>query len=170
MYNNDSPYNWQSLTRFSDTEGVGSLTFHVAGVASVSVRFRSKERPRKGIFGFDRARNETRAKKWKRGEGEGKEGNACRQTPRYWKPAFASERSARLARLVEQCWHVTMKGLFHTERSCMVCDTHVVVVVYSGRQDLLDLPSFFWNAKFFLRLNKGFWSFLLLSKVPPGSK
>ena len=125
MYNNDSPYNWQSLTRFSDTEGVGSLTFHVAGVASVSVRFRSKERPRKGIFGFDRARNETRAKKWKRGEGEGKEGNACRQTPRYWKPAFASERSARLARLVEQCWHVTMKGLFHTERSCMVRDTHI---------------------------------------------
>ena len=116
--------------------------------------FRSKERPR--------------AKKWKRGEG--KEGNACRQTPRFWKPAFASERSDWLARLVEQYWYVSMKGLFHTERSCMVCDTHVVVVVYSGRQDLLDLPSFFWNAKFFLRLNKGFWSFLLLSKVPPGSK
>ena len=43
----------------------------LACVASVSVRFRSKERPRKGIFGFDRARNETRAKKWKRGEGKG---------------------------------------------------------------------------------------------------
>ena len=36
--------------------------FFLACVASVSVRFRSKERPRKGIFGFDRARNETRAK------------------------------------------------------------------------------------------------------------
>ena len=33
------------------------------------------KRPRKGIFGFDRARNETTAKKGKRGEGEGKEGN-----------------------------------------------------------------------------------------------
>ena len=31
----------------------------VACVASVSVRFRSKERPRIGIFGFDRARNKT---------------------------------------------------------------------------------------------------------------
>ena len=36
--------------------------FFVAYVASVSVWFRSKERPRKGIFGFDSARSETRAK------------------------------------------------------------------------------------------------------------
>ena len=99
--------------------------FNVACVASVSVWFRSKEIPRKGTFGMDRARNETRAKKWKRGEGEGKEGNACRQTPRFWKPAFASERSAWLARLVEQCWHVSIKGLFHIERSCLVRDTHI---------------------------------------------
>ena len=51
-----------------------------------------------------------------------------------------------------------------------------VVVVYPGRQ---DLPSnicksiffdFFRNAKLFLRLNKGFRSFILFSKVPPGSK
>ena len=34
----------------------------VACVASVSVWFRSKERPRNGILGFGRARNETRAK------------------------------------------------------------------------------------------------------------
>ena len=94
----------------------------LACVASVSVRFRSKERPI-GIFGFDRARNKTKAKKWR--EGEGKEGNACRQTPRFWKPAFASERSAWLARLFEQYWHVSIKGLFHTERSCMVRDTHI---------------------------------------------
>ena len=39
----------------------------IACVASVSVRFRSKERPRNWIFGFDRARNKTKAKKWKRG-------------------------------------------------------------------------------------------------------
>ena len=97
----------------------------VACTASVSVWFRSKEIPRKGTLGFDRARNETKAKKWKMGEGDGKEGNACRQTPRFWKPAFASERSAWLARLVEQYWHVSIKGLFHTERSCMVRDTRI---------------------------------------------
>ena len=44
----------------------------VACVASVSVWFRSKERPRKGTFGFDRARNETRAKKWKKGRWKGR--------------------------------------------------------------------------------------------------
>ena len=43
----------------------------LACVASVSVWFRTKGRPRNGILGFGRARNETRAKKWKWGEGEG---------------------------------------------------------------------------------------------------
>ena len=47
----------------------------IACVASVSVWFRSKEKPRDGILGFGGARNETRAKKWKWGEEEGKEGN-----------------------------------------------------------------------------------------------
>ena len=41
----------------------------IACVASVSVWFRSKERRRNGILGFDRARNETRAKKMKVGRG-----------------------------------------------------------------------------------------------------
>jgi len=45
----------------------------LAGVANVSVWFQSKERQRNGIFGFGRARNETSTKKWKRGQGEGKE-------------------------------------------------------------------------------------------------
>ena len=54
-----------------------------ACVASVSVWFPNKERPRNSIFGFGHARNETRAKKWKKGEeeGKGKEENAYRQTP-----------------------------------------------------------------------------------------
>ena len=52
----------------------------------------------------------------KEGEGEGKEGNACRQTPRFWKPAFASERSAWLARLVEQYWHDRPCGRFSKSR------------------------------------------------------
>ena len=50
-------------------------------VASVSVWFRSKERPRNGILGFGRARNETRAKKMKVGEGEGKEGTFLSSPP-----------------------------------------------------------------------------------------
>ena len=37
-------------------KGIGFLSI-VACVASVSVWFRSKERPRSGIFGFDRAKN-----------------------------------------------------------------------------------------------------------------
>ena len=53
----------------------------VAYVASVSVWFRSEERPRKEIFGFDRVRHETRAKKWKRREGGGgvEEGNGLKR-------------------------------------------------------------------------------------------
>ena len=142
----------------------------VACVASVSVWFRSK----KGTFGFDRAKNETRTKKLKRGEGKGKEGNASRQTPWFWKPAFASERSAWFARLVEQYWQVSMKGLFHTERSCMVRDTHLnflrllfilVGKIYPRKEHL----NFIWNAKLFFRLYKGFRSFNLFSKVSSGS-
>ena len=57
-------------------------------MASVSVWFRRKERPRNGIFGFGRVKNRTRAIKWNRGGGgEGKEGNASRQIPGFWKPA-----------------------------------------------------------------------------------
>ena len=40
-----------------------TVGFSLACVASVSVWFRSKERPRNRILGFGRARNETRAKK-----------------------------------------------------------------------------------------------------------
>ena len=45
----------------------------VACVASVSVWFRSNKRSWKGIFGYDRSRNETRIKKWKRRRGRGKD-------------------------------------------------------------------------------------------------
>ena len=41
------------------------------------------------------------------------------------KETLASERSAWLARLVEQYWHVSIKGLFHTERSCVERDTYL---------------------------------------------
>ena len=57
----------------------------VACVASVSVGFGSKERPRNGIFGVFSARKMGRRTKTKErgGMGEGKEGNACRQTPGF---------------------------------------------------------------------------------------
>ena len=126
-------------------------------ISLLSKRFHMVSEQRK--TGFGRARNEMRAKKWKRGEGEGKEGNACRQTPRFWKPAFASERSAWLARLVEQCWHVSIKDLFHTERTVWYV---TVVVVYSGRQDLPFFPTptpLFYLCHFL----RGLWlSFLVL--------
>ena len=49
----------------------GLLLACVANVSHVFVWFRSKKRPRNGIFGFGRARNETRAKKMKEGRGGG---------------------------------------------------------------------------------------------------
>ena len=113
-----------SVSEISVFGGMCHMNTSVRSPSLRSKRFRLVSE-QKRTFGFDRARNETRTKKWKRGEGEGKEGNACRQTPWFWKPAFASERSAWLARLVEQYWHVSIKGLFHTERSCMVRDTHL---------------------------------------------
>ena len=52
------------------------LILFIACVASVSVWFRSKKRPkndaRNKILGFGRARKETSAKKWKRGRGRGR--------------------------------------------------------------------------------------------------
>jgi len=60
------------------------VSFRVTCVASVSVGFGSKERPRNGIFGVLSARKMGREPKTrKRGVGEGKEGNACRQTPGF---------------------------------------------------------------------------------------
>jgi len=57
---------------------------YIACVASVSVGFGSKERPRNRIFGVLSARKMGREpKKRKRGVGEGKEGNACTQTPGF---------------------------------------------------------------------------------------
>ena len=56
----------------------------LACVASVSVGFGSKERPRNGVFGILPARKMGREpKKRTVGVGEGKEGTACRQTPGF---------------------------------------------------------------------------------------
>ena len=65
--------------------GLGSEASSVWNcLASVSVRFRSKERPKKGIFfGFGQAKMEREPKNERVGMGVGKEGNACRKTPRF---------------------------------------------------------------------------------------
>ena len=57
------------------------MKYYPACVASVSVRFRSKEQ---GTRVKDRAKNGA-SKRAGRGWGR-KEGNACRQTPGFWKP------------------------------------------------------------------------------------
>ena len=53
---------------------------YLACVASVSVGLGSKERPRNGILP---ARNWVESQNKKEGVGEGKEGNACNQTPGF---------------------------------------------------------------------------------------
>ena len=67
---------------------------YVAYVASVSVGFRGKELPRE---------------KKERG-GEGKEGNACRQTPGFWKPPTL--------RFMPGWFHAVMK---HSSCVCNPC-------------------------------------------------
>ena len=114
-----------------------------------------------------------------RGRGRGRKETLADKPLDFWKAVFASERSAWLARLVEQYWHVSIKGLFHTERSCMVRDTHlpvVIVVWFWLARFTLQCKSiffnFFWNTKLFLRLYKGtgIRSFNLFCKVAPGSE
>ena len=88
-----------------------SMTSHV--ISLHSKRFRGvgeqrkiKERNRNGILP---ARNRSQSQNKKEGVGEGKEGNACGQTPGFWKPPFASERSSWVAGPVERYWHVSIK-------------------------------------------------------------
>ena len=117
-----------------------------------------------------------RAPKLKEGEGEGKEGNACRQAPRFWKSAFTSERSAWLARLVEQYWHVRSKVCFilrgHGWYVTRIVLWLLFILVGKICPPMHKCKSIFiglfWNVKLFLRLNKGFRPFNLFSKVPPG--
>ena len=63
----------------------------LACVATVSVLFRSKERPRNEILGFGRARNETSAKKMKEWGGEGRKPSflSSPPSPRLLAPFFA---------------------------------------------------------------------------------
>ena len=59
----------------------GSTVFFLAYVASVSVWFWKKERPRNGIFGLGSARNGTRTKKKKKRGGRGRGRNLSSPPP-----------------------------------------------------------------------------------------
>ena len=157
-------YRWMSIYQLVNALHLCLKYLTYSGLRSKRFRLVSEQRKtEERDLGFGRARNETRAKNWKWGEGEGKEGNACRQTPRFWKPAFASERSAWLARLVEQCWHVSIKGLFHTERTVWYV-TRILIfsgccLFWSARFALQCKSIFFdlfWNVRLFLLLDEGF--------------
>ena len=76
-----------------------------------SKHFRGAKSEKRGFRCFARAKNGVRAKTGRRGVGEGSKGNACGQTPWFWKPLFASEWSSWLAGLVKHYWHVSIKGL-----------------------------------------------------------
>ena len=148
----------------------------LACVASVSVWFRSKERPRNGILGFGRASNETRAKKMKVGGGGG-EGRKRLQTNPSILKTCVRQRTQRLIGSASQTiltcfdqrfvsyWEV-MIGTWHAS-SCGCC------LFWSARftfQCKSIFFNFFWNVKLFLRIYKGFRSFNLFSKVAFGSK
>ena len=100
---------------------------NIACVASVSVWFRRKEIPRKETFGFDRARNETRAKKWKRGEEDGKEGNACRHLD------FENLRSP-----VRGEFHISHNASLHTILSSLQIHVILSVLISSTGTRLLN--------------------------------
>ena len=107
----------------------------------------------------------------------GKEGNACRQTPGFWKPLLASEWSTWLAQLVK-------KIDMCQSRVCFILrghDSHIsflwLLFTLVGKICLLMCKSIFFdhfqNVKHFLWLNKsnrGFRLFNLFSKVPPVSE
>ena len=86
--------------------------------------------------------------------GGGGEGRKCLQT----NPSILTW----LAQLVEHYWHVSIKGLFHTERSCMV---RLFWWARFALQCKSILFNFFWNTKLFLRLYKDFRPFNLFSSV-----
>ena len=122
----------------------------VACVASVSVWFRSNERSWKGIFGYDCSRNETRTKKWKRGRGRGKN-ETFADKPSILKTCIRQRTQRLIGSVSRTILTCVDQSLFHTERSCMVRDTHLnflqlMFILVQGKSIFFN---FFWNAKVF---------------------
>ena len=68
---------------------------------------------------------EQKKKKGMTGEGEGKEGTACPQTPRFWKTAFAHERSFWLVRCW-WCWLLSTRNINQTRNALFTSITDLV--------------------------------------------
>ena len=64
-------------------------------------------------------------KKGMTGEGEGREGNACPQTPRFWKTAFAHERSFWMVRCW-YCWLLSTRNINQTRYVLFTCVADLV--------------------------------------------
>ena len=116
-------------------------------VSLCSKRFRLVSEQKETVEGDFRFRsleklNKNQKMKQGGGVGEGRK-RLQTETPRF---AFASARSAWLAQLVERCWHVSIKGLFHTGRS------------------FTD-----WSARFTLQGKSIFFNFLLKRKALPAT-
>ena len=71
-------------------------------------------------------------------------GKVCRQTPWFWKPAFASEHTCSdwLSRLVEQYWHVSIKL-----KVCFKLRSHGW---YMTCKLIFSACCIFWSARFAL--------------------
>ena len=133
----------------------------IACVASVSIWFRSKERPRNEILGFGRARNKTRAEKWRGGGGGGggREGRKHLQTNPSSLKTSVRQRTQRLIGLVSRTiltcvdqrfvlyWEV-MDGTWHA-LFCGCCLFWSARFALQCKSIFIDL---FWNVKLFLRL------------------
>ena len=107
----------------------------------------------------------------------GKEGNACRQTPGFWKPLLASEWSTWLEQLVKNIDMCQSKVCFILKgHNRHINFLQLLFILVSKICPLIRKSIFFdlfWNVKHFLRLNKsnkGFRLFNLFSKVPPVSE
>ena len=135
---------------------------NLACIASVPVWFRSKERARKGTFGFDPARNETRATKWKRGRGRGrKEGRKRLQTNPSILKTCVRQRTQRVIgsasrttlTCVNQRFFFILRG--HVWYTTRILISYGCCLFWSARFALQCKSSsfnFFWTGKLFLRL------------------
>ena len=93
-----------------------SCSLHSKCFRGVGEQRKTKERNRNGIlpvWNWGESQNK------KEGVGEEKEGNACGQTPGFWKPPFASEWSLWVTGPVKHYWHVSILGSRRATKACL---------------------------------------------------
>ena len=107
--------------------------------------------------------DKSKKKKWMMGEGEGKEGNACLQTPRFWKTVkcglsvdyLALETSIKQGML---CLHASQiwSHLICGRRLQMVCTGIYIWIVFVQRFIRLESSKYKWRSSQW-RLQKANW-------------